>query len=915
MALALSPANSAALSYFNRTNNWLYFAEWTGSAWQTSAVDTSLQSAAVVTVDSRLSYGSPTSLVFIGSVPHIVYYDAAGQRLLHAYRPAGSWIKEIISSALPSGGAPAAAACGSSLCVSFYNGSTKDLQFAKGSAGAWTVSTIDSTGDVGAMSALAVKPDGYAAIIYFDATNRTPKTAIQSSAASWSVAQLKYLNHSFGIYPSLTASTGGTLYAAFSRYQPAGSPVDRGLYLAKLSPGASWDIGLVSDDYAGGPLQIKIDGAGRPAVVSRYLRKNSTYGDAAGVRLWNTDPSGQWTTQTMSGEYGFSGSNYSYESLNLAYALTGEPKIVYGFNQASPPLSEIRLHGSPGPAAGGAATSTTIPATTSTVAASTTSVATTSTVVTTSTSLPSTSTSTVQLTTTLSSTTTSVAAASSPIRIEAGGAAYTDPSGITWSADSLFSGGEGDSSSTAVAGTANDKIYQTYRSGPSFRYSIPVNSGSYTVNLHFSEPSSLVTAAGQRVFNISLEGQTLLAALDIYKEASKNAALIKTFSLMVTDGNLDIEFTGLANSALVSAIEIIPAAAPPAATTAPTTVTTATTTTTSVPTTTSTVSTSTRPTSTTTAATTSTISTTTSVPPAAASVRIEAGGGSFTDSGGKVWQPDSMYSGGELDTTAAAVAGTVDDKLYQTYRSGRSFSYSVPLRSGIYRARLNFSEPSSLVTAVGQRVFDVSLEGQPALTAFDILQSAAKNTALIKTFYLTVTDGALDIRFSGIINSALVSAIEIDEQSADGLLINCGGLAVADSSGKTWISDLGFTGGLTMSATGTIRNTASQTVAKQMRYAPYTFGYRLPVPNGRYDVIFHFVEPTATAARMRVFNTRIEGVVQISNLDIYQQRGRNNELQIGASAAVSDGELAIDFIPVYTGQSGIVSAIEIHKLP
>jgi predicted heme/steroid binding protein len=140
--------------------------------------------------------------------------------------------------------------------------------------------------------------------------------------------------------------------------------------------------------------------------------------------------------------------------------------------------------------------------------------------------------------------------------INSGGAAHQYGS-QQWTADKHFSGGSTFSGSTEIAGTENDNIYLTERYGNNFSYSIPLASGTYTVNLHFAE--IFWSAAGKRVFNVNIEnGKYVSNSLDIFALAGKNKAYIKSYSVQVSDGALDINFSTVTDNAKISAIEIIP---------------------------------------------------------------------------------------------------------------------------------------------------------------------------------------------------------------------------------------------------------------------------------------------------------------------------------------------------------------------
>jgi hypothetical protein len=138
--------------------------------------------------------------------------------------------------------------------------------------------------------------------------------------------------------------------------------------------------------------------------------------------------------------------------------------------------------------------------------------------------------------------------------------------------------------------------------------------------------------------------------------------------------------------------------------------------------------------------------------------RINAGGPAFVDSSANVWAADGHFTGGTVYTKAVAIAGTVEDTLYQTERYG-NFSYSLPVPNGSYSVELHFAE--LYWTSAGKRVFNVLVEGSPAITGLDIWAVAGATTALIRTVPATVTDGVLNINFVSTVDNAKVAAIRI----------------------------------------------------------------------------------------------------------------------------------------------------------
>jgi RHS repeat-associated protein len=111
---------------------------------------------------------------------------------------------------------------------------------------------------------------------------------------------------------------------------------------------------------------------------------------------------------------------------------------------------------------------------------------------------------------------------------------------------------------TAIANTDDDLLYQTGRtSSTSFSFAASLPNGSYTVTLKFAE--LYATAAGQRVFNVSLEGTTVLTNFDVFAAAGgAYRAHDRTFAVTVNDGQLNVVFTKVTGVAYVAAIEVVP---------------------------------------------------------------------------------------------------------------------------------------------------------------------------------------------------------------------------------------------------------------------------------------------------------------------------------------------------------------------
>ena len=148
-----------------------------------------------------------------------------------------------------------------------------------------------------------------------------------------------------------------------------------------------------------------------------------------------------------------------------------------------------------------------------------------------------------------------------PIRVNCAGPQYTG-GGLTWAADKVYTAGSwgyvggstADRGSIAIANTTDDPLYQTERYGnPTYRFDIP--NGTYEVTLKFAE--TYWTSAGARIFDVLIEGITVLDNLDIYAQVGSNYAYDRTFVVTVSDGQLTITMTSTADTGEINAIQVL----------------------------------------------------------------------------------------------------------------------------------------------------------------------------------------------------------------------------------------------------------------------------------------------------------------------------------------------------------------------
>lgn len=147
--------------------------------------------------------------------------------------------------------------------------------------------------------------------------------------------------------------------------------------------------------------------------------------------------------------------------------------------------------------------------------------------------------------------------------------------------------------------------------------------------------------------------------------------------------------------------------------------------------------------------------------------------------GSHTYGSDDFFVGGELPVAAGfgaiGLSGAVvinglgsssipeTGRVWDMWREGSAFSYQIPKANGNYTVTLGFLEPTA--TAAGQRVFNVAANGVSQIANLDVFSVAgAKNTAIARSFPVTVSNGTLTLNFTGVVGKAILSNIAVVKQ-------------------------------------------------------------------------------------------------------------------------------------------------------
>jgi hypothetical protein len=144
------------------------------------------------------------------------------------------------------------------------------------------------------------------------------------------------------------------------------------------------------------------------------------------------------------------------------------------------------------------------------------------------------------------------------VQINSGG-----PAVAPFTADADFTGGATAATANAIntSGVTNpapQAVYQSNRYG-NFSYAVPglTAGANYTVRLHFAE--TYWTAAGQRAFNVTINGKQVLTNFDILATAgAEYKAVVEQFTIAAdSTGKITLQFTTVKDNAQVNGIEIL----------------------------------------------------------------------------------------------------------------------------------------------------------------------------------------------------------------------------------------------------------------------------------------------------------------------------------------------------------------------
>ena len=166
---------------------------------------------------------------------------------------------------------------------------------------------------------------------------------------------------------------------------------------------------------------------------------------------------------------------------------------------------------------------------------------------------------------------------------------------------------------------------------------------------------------------------------------------------------------------------------------------------------------------------------------------------------------NSTNSNGATDTFTGA---DLPDTVFQTERWADEFSYDVDLPNGTYLVDIYLAEiylGTNVAGGVGDRVFDLAIEGQTVLDDYDLVDdgdgilgnsAGAPNVKIVKTFEATVGDGQLNIlldaKGADAVDNAKISAFVVRVPGGGDTAVSVSGPGTVVEAGDGDPQDLTF---------------------------------------------------------------------------------------------------------------------------
>lgn len=311
-------------------------------------------------------------------------------------------------------------------------------------------------------------------------------------------------------------------------------------------------------------------------------------------------------------------------------------------------------------------------------------------------------------------------------------------------------------------------------------------------------------------------------------------------------------------------------------------------------------------------------------------VRILCGSSKpLIDSYGNTWSADTYFTGGKPISTSASIDVpsymVSDESLYKFGRQGKDFTYTIPVKPGLYTVRLKFAEQK--YQWFFQRPFNLSINGRKFMRNSDICHSARSwRRAHDRVFRCIIPDGEGNIvlHFTGGFdplqksNEAIIQAIEILPDVKPVIRVDVGSQTqYIDWNSCIWDADSNIQDTQIITSQNPVSQ-ATPTLHDQRLYQTARTGkemtYTFTVKPGLYTVQLKFAELWLTEPGLRPMNIEVNNRLVWKDWD---PAAAANQINMAANIRVDDVAPDIDgHITIRVSSTGqndaILQGIEIE---
>ncbi|WP_154859143.1 malectin domain-containing carbohydrate-binding protein [Cyclobacterium xiamenense] len=266
-----------------------------------------------------------------------------------------------------------------------------------------------------------------------------------------------------------------------------------------------------------------------------------------------------------------------------------------------------------------------------------------------------------------------------------------------------------------------EALFQTERYAKNMNVRIPVENGTYQVKTYHNElwfgTFGPAAASGNRVFDISIEGELKKDDFDIFSENGNMPTVLTFNNIEVTDGFLELALSASSGDVSISGLYIGKARS-------------------------------------------------TGTTPANSQQPVFLNAGTFDDKtyNGQLHMGDRKTNYFSPSNINANYTVNGSD-LFLTERFSRNLEYSIPVQNGTYTVITYHNElwfgSFGPTAKAGNRVFDISIEGNRVKSNFDIFRENGNNPTTLTFTSINVGDGMLTISMNASINNATVAGIAV----------------------------------------------------------------------------------------------------------------------------------------------------------